>query len=245
MAPFALAGAGGGAVTPPTGPKVAVLGDSITSLSRQEIAHRLEGRGSLSIAAVPGRTIAQMSPAVGVITAAGPPFAWVINLGTNDALQRNINAPNDYRDLVAKVAGAPCVVLTTINDFGGFGGFGGFGDAYPIIARALNATIVELAARYPNARVLDWNAVARAHQSDGVLAADGLHPTRAGQNLYAAHLRRALDQCPAPGPVGPVGLVGPVRVRSVVRVQPVPDERCAGRLDRRSGVAGAASGSQV
>lgn len=170
---------------------MAVVGDSITELSREDIAGALASDYGYWIMAEDNRTIAEVQPALDTVLAdeSGPPDRVVVNLGTNDALQRNPDATAHYDAMLAKLGDADCVVLVTVNQAS---------DVFqerPGVAERLNGHIAELAADDPRVQVLDWERLARLEHPEWLSDRDGIHPNDEGQAALAFFTRLALDDC--------------------------------------------------
>src|SRR4051794_5044106 len=81
---LALVGAACGS---PSGPKVGIIGDSITDLSQSALHGALDPRYDVELVGKFGARADEVVPEAKVIAASHPREA-IINLGTNDALQR-------------------------------------------------------------------------------------------------------------------------------------------------------------
>jgi hypothetical protein len=169
---------------------VPVVGDSITVYSRNDISRGLKGAYHAEVTALIGQRIDQMLPALRNAVQKDP-FAVIENLGTNDALQgrKHPDWKSGFTRMVALLAPARCVVLTTINTLPN-----GSPSAVPSVASDINRAIAEAAASHPNFHVADWNAA--VHGADGarLLVDDQVHPSGPGQLVLAALYRSALDR---------------------------------------------------
>jgi len=177
------------------GPDVAIVGDSITFVSTDQIRHELGRDFDPDIAAVMGITAGQAIPAAQA-TAGGDPAQAVINLGSNDVLH-NVALTQTAKDLGTLVATFPrarCIHIVNINEAMTDSG-------RPVRARAalLNAAIAKLAASDPRISVIDWNRTVAvdiaAHPPAGTLVDDTVHPALAGRTVLARQIRAALDSC--------------------------------------------------
>lgn len=132
---------------------MAVVGDSITVLARDELRSRLAaGPWRAQIRAVNGATTLDMEPAVEALVAGGPPDQAVVNLGTNDVMQGRSGAATvgTVGHLVELLAGAACIHLVTLNE-----GMLSFADpGLGARVRAVNAGLVRLAGHRPGAGLL-------------------------------------------------------------------------------------------
>jgi lysophospholipase L1-like esterase len=148
-------------------PTVAVVGDSITALSRQWIAVSLFDAGHLStIDAAPGITMAQAEPAITQL-AHQHPSAWIIELGTNDALGKNPLWGEPILAEWQQVRSSQCVIYVSVSPRSG-----------PIAAQ-IDTALAGLAHEQANVHVLDWGNLEYANPA--WLEPDKIHPTPAGQ----------------------------------------------------------------
>jgi lysophospholipase L1-like esterase len=196
----------------PAGPKVALIGDSISSKdwSYRAIHDAFEPTYQLSVAATSGFTIAdQQALAPEYNTTA--PAAVVIELGTNDALQATgpPEAPNppaqarqrmdkaaaDLRVMLAALTAPRCIVVVNI-------GTGVLRPGYPEWARTWNTTVLgAVAAENPRMRIADWDRAVSdwfaTHDDAGdkLLLFDLVHPLPAGQQVLAEVMLHAVDAC--------------------------------------------------
>lgn len=167
--------------------RVPVVGDSITFVSAHEIATALEGRYQPDLHAAIGERIDQMLPALRTALRADP-FAVVVNLGTNDALQARTHPDwqRGFTSMVAALAPVRCVVLTTISSLVD-------GPSASAVASEINRAISEAVSAHPNFHVVDWNAAVHRPSGPSLLDAGRIHPSPAGQVVLAGLLRTALD----------------------------------------------------
>ncbi len=178
------------------GPHVTVTGDSITDLTAPALRNELASTYSSSILAVPGATMAMMTPMLRD-QLHDVPDAAVINLGTNDALSDNHHWARDLAEIRAAVAPLPCVEFVTLNDTAAdrFDSF--FVRRRSTIAARINVALRRLAATSANVHLVDWKAAVDADAApDGadVLTSDGIHPSPIGQAWLAAHIHAAIDR---------------------------------------------------
>jgi lysophospholipase L1-like esterase len=174
-------------------PKVVVVGDSITALSRPQIEHTLGASYDVDVQAIAGKRIVQMLPALRTALKSDP-FAVVENLGTNDAIQARAGYDwkKSWNELISTTRNVPCVVLTTI---------GAGADAYGAgtIGTVINTDIASLVARDPQKyKEVDWYGFLKSHASSDwrtYLAADLLHPLPPGRQVIASMDEAALAQC--------------------------------------------------
>ncbi len=155
-----------------SGPTVAVVGDSITALSRQSIASSLAQAGyHPTIDAVVGIEMAQAEPLVDQLAAHGP-SDWIIELGTNDAGLNNANWALPLLAEWHQVQSSRCVIYLTVSQHVG-----------PIAAQ-IDTSLDGLARSYANVHVLDWGFLEYANPA--WIEPDMIHPTPAGQTELAA-----------------------------------------------------------
>jgi lysophospholipase L1-like esterase len=175
-------------------PDVAVIGDSITFVSRSAISGELGDDWAVNIDGRPGYTVADQLPAARAL-AGNDPVQAIVNLGTNDvtadgALQPALDA---LAEMVAQFPDAECIHLVTVSELIGF-------DRPDTVerARAFNAGVRELAATDARIRVIDWTTALRDAQAADpgvVLTEDTVHPSPAGQRLLAERYDQALAGC--------------------------------------------------
>jgi len=174
---------------PEGAPRVLVVGDSITVLSTGAIRQTLGSKARLRIEAQFGKRTDEMVSRLksGIDDPAGKPAAIIINLGTNDALQKRPTAEADYLNLVHAAEKAPCIVLTTVNVQGDPAG----GE----VVRRLNAMTNSIAAGNPKVRVADWQQIITSNPQL-LLPNDQVHPGVEGSQALADLYARTLSGCP-------------------------------------------------
>jgi len=158
---------------PPAAPTtVAVVGDSITYLSRADIAARLDAAGyHPTVVSLPGTKLAQAEATVARLASTHPDI-WVMELGTNDAGSKNPDWATPFNTEWREMASAGCVIYVSVSP------------RVSPVGDQINAAIRSLAARHGNVHVLDWGALEYTHS--GWLRPDGIHPTPAGQEELQA-----------------------------------------------------------
>jgi hypothetical protein len=181
----------------PSGPKVGIVGDSITWYSATDLTNTLGPWYDVDISGEPGYTIGEQLPQIErmISSDSPPPQDWVINLGTNDAIQAGYGNfetgwQADFNQEIALTNYAACVVLFTIN-LNADHFEGGSGD----VAEELNTQIEALADLEPwHFRVIDWNDLVA---SDPFwMMPDGIHPNVIGQQDLSDWVALALQSCP-------------------------------------------------
>ncbi len=163
------------------GPAVYVVGDSITWLSQTAISDALSKAGyTPTISATPGVRIDQSQANVARL-AQTQPWAWIIELGTNDAGANNTMWMAPFEAVWNSVSPAGCVIYVTVSPRAG------------PIAIEINAAIENLARSHSNVHVLDWGRL--EYSTPGLVKPDTIHPTPRGQvalaNLEAQELKRS------------------------------------------------------
>ncbi|TML87963.1 MAG: hypothetical protein E6G06_17035 [Actinobacteria bacterium] len=172
-------------------PRVLVVGDSITALSKRKIIATWKGSGYDPSFLAIGE--------VGACANVQGPEPWieriqsklsrgeieevVVELGTNDVQTGQDDCINDYANkgmapIVDVLPNVPIFWLTVREDID------------PPRSATLNAKLREAAARWPNLGILDYDGHFRPHCSDWC---DGVHLNAAGQQEYATWLASALD----------------------------------------------------
>jgi hypothetical protein len=161
------------------GPTVYVVGDSITSLSGSAISGTLTDAGYRpTIRATPGVKIGQAQTAVTTL-AQQQPWAWIVELGTDDAGARDAVWPQPFLAEWAAISPATCVVYVTVSQRAG------------PVALQIDSSIDQLAASHPNVHVIDWGSI--EYKNPAWVAADGIHPTPEGQAVLAGLETQALQ----------------------------------------------------
>jgi hypothetical protein len=172
----------------PGGAKVAVVGDSITLFSQPDIQWALGASYSYQISGMPGFGVGQQLPAVqGMVdNPQGAPSDFVVELGTNDALNHWGGWRTSYRRLLDMV-GERCTVLVNVNVTPA-------DDAHHE-ALAINRWLAAQVAAHPNLHLLDWNrALNTGNHRAAWLDPTGIHPNAAGSAVLALLYRAALNR---------------------------------------------------
>ena len=167
---------------------VPVVGDSITFFAGTDISAALAGAYHAHTYGEIGARIDEVLPTLqGAIRSS--PFAVVVNLGTNDALQAQTHP--DWRSgfdrMIAVLGPKRCVLLTTISTL-----LPG-PSAVQEVASAINDGIATTVRAHANMHVVDWNAAVHGPAGAGLLVPDRIHPSAAGQLTLAGLVRRAVD----------------------------------------------------
>jgi lysophospholipase L1-like esterase len=171
--------------------RVSIVGDSITFFAGNDEITALGSGYDVDAQAGIGKRIDEMLPAVRR-AAGSDPFAVVVNLGTNDARQATSHPDWEpaFNEMITALSGQHCVLLTSINTL--MSGEPGVTS----VADDINAAQARAVAARPNFHLVDWNAALHAPNGSGLLQADGVHPSSAGQLALAALVRNAVhDQC--------------------------------------------------
>ena len=178
------------------GPHVTITGDSITELTEGALRNELAPSYSSSILAVPGATMAVMTPYLRDQLGSAPDAA-VVSLGTNDVLTANPDWARSLATIRAMVASQRCVVFVTVNDTVA-DRLGAFFVRHPVtIGAQINAVLRAAAATSPNVHLVDWKTAVDADAAPGGAATftvDGIHPSVIGQAWLAQHIHTALTR---------------------------------------------------
>lgn len=186
------------------GPRVAVLGDSITQHTTTKVHQVLDAEWSVSVRGFGGLRTDQLLPTAEKYALTDPDQV-VINLGSNDAGQSRSAAATitDLQSMIDLFPGADCVHLVTITTSSSI-------IDMTLGGHVLNAAIRAWPATDPRVRVIDWSDALATHLAAGQPGAswtlDRIHPTGAGKTALATMVRDSLESCtPADGAV--TGLV--------------------------------------
>lgn len=173
------------------GPTVAVLGDSITHLSRDHI-HRALGHDAVKLAGMRGITI-EAAQRIADGYASDAPDVVVIDLDTNDAWT-GVPLDTIYAGLDTmfnKFSGS-CIVAVTLTEYGTQTPTQA-GNVYSVpTAASVNAWLRQR----PDVHVVEWSNAAGSDVSR-YLDNDGIHPSEEGKRLLADLISEAVDSCPA------------------------------------------------
>jgi hypothetical protein len=153
-------------------PAVYVVGDSITALSSASISASLANAGyQATISATPGVKIGLALTDVTTL-AHNPPWAWVIELGTDDAGAGDATWPQPFLAEWAVISSATCVVYVTVSPRSG------------PVGTQIDSSIEKLAQAHRNVHVLDWGRI--EYTNPAWVSPDGIHPTPDGEATLAA-----------------------------------------------------------
>ena len=202
-----------------TGPKVAVLGDSISHVawSYDEIRAAFVPAHRVSVSGVGGAKFIDSRPVAAEYQAMAPD-AVVIELGSNDAFaavgpprdpangdlrptrspeaaeQHLIESEAALRDLLAVLGSPACVVIVNVSTFSLY-------PAYRDWAQRWNSEVLErVKAADHRVRIADWSGAvadwfARPEPKETLFVVDLLHPESPGQVLLADLMVREIDAC--------------------------------------------------
>jgi lysophospholipase L1-like esterase len=202
-----------GSVVPPLysgnqlGPKVGIVGDSITCLSARDIASDFSSAYAYQIGCKDGITISQGTTYAQAIdkSVQGAPAAFIVNLGTNDALQSSHDiGPSNNADIGAAwkaltnlssdLSNVPCVIWVTVSEIP---------DLYGShVAEGINDWIGAWTSSHPGNFELDWwSLLLQGNNATLWLSSrDGIHTTEAGQReLASLYLQAVQHDCPQGG----------------------------------------------
>ena len=177
-----------------SGPKVAILGDSLTALEWNDLYDSLDRDHAVEIGAWYGEGYnagkfseglgAALLPATAKGFATSHPAVVVLAIGTNDALYRRSTpqALAAMQTMVAEFRGA-CMVGVTLPEHSGVKGWSN-----------AEAHTLNVAMRKWADQVVDWASMSTGA---GILQADGIHTTAKGTKLRANAIVAAVERCPA------------------------------------------------
>lgn len=175
----------------PDGPRVALLGDSISYGAVDEIHAALDPTHQVRIHAVTGITFAG-SQERAVEFGATDPDVVVVELGTND-VWTNVPLATITMDLTTLLGEFPaaCVVMSTVNEHTQ-NAVSGDGIVYDnAAAHDLNEVI-----RAQATNLVEWDVAANADAAR-YLDAGTIHPTPDGEALLAALVQEQVEACAA------------------------------------------------
>lgn len=180
------------------GERVAVLGDSITSLDTEALEADLGDGYRFTISGNFGMTTEQVRPEVEAL--AERSFDQVIiNLGTNDVLQGRSaqHAVDVIAQYVAMFDSARCLHVVTVNEHMENQRDG---QATAEGARQFNEALRAFAESQDRVTVIDWNAVAAQNLTSSepptsTLTSDSVHPTPEGNQALNGLYADALGDC--------------------------------------------------
>lgn len=173
------------------GPTVLLFGDSLTVLVGDDVKRLAGDEFDVEVSGTWGVRIDEVLD-VAADLAADPPDQVVINLGTNNVLQRHdvTATAADLESLLQVFDGSDCVYVVNINER-----INRMGEDYATDAAAVNAELRRLAERRLDTHIIDWNAIVAEHADDGIISDDGVHPDPEGVELLADAYLDALRDC--------------------------------------------------
>lgn len=174
-----------------SGPRVVLLGDSLTVLTFDEMSRVADGDFTLELNATAGKRIDENLDAADLLAATNPPQV-VINLGSNDILQgRDVNlVMSDLETMVDQFANVGCLHIVTINEQLKPGP-----GAVATAAQQVNDQIRELAKRRLSTDIIDWNQIVVDNGFESVVGSDRIHPNDRGVELLADAYVAAMRAC--------------------------------------------------
>lgn len=173
--------------------KVGLIGDSITDMSRDPFTTALGSDHQVEIVGKFGARSDEVIPDVKVIAASDPAQA-VINIGTNDAIQRvpAEQTRDNIQQILDLLDGADCRFLVQINE--GITDQAN-GESRAAEATAINDQLAQLADRNERVEVIEWNATIADNGGNGAITYDTVHLSDKGVVLLAEAYQEALDSC--------------------------------------------------
>lgn len=186
------------------GPKVAVMGDSITQMSTTAIHTALDPIAEVGVVGINNQRFDQLQPVADRFAATSPDQV-ILALGTNDAGQGWPLADTEaaIASMIATFPAASCITVLTPTDTTGLAN-------YNVAVGPLIEHLRSLPATDPRIQVADWEYVLGEHmkagEPGGRWTLDTVHLTPLGQAQYAALMQAAVQSCGAP----PASLSGSV-----------------------------------
>lgn len=173
---------------------VTLLGDSITVLTGETVAQRLDGVTDTRVVADFGLRIDEQLKNADDIRKRRPDQV-IVNLGTNDILQgRPTNtAIEDYRQILDSLDDIACVSVITLNEH-----MDRMGENTSEPAVAFNAALRSLATGYPNVTVTEWSSIIPFDENANLMDDDTVHPNAAGIARLAGAYDLLVKACEIP-----------------------------------------------
>lgn len=170
------------------GPKVVVVGDSVTELAKAHIPDQVEGDEELELVAYAGYTTSELLPHAENRMSDPPAIALALT-GHNDLL-RGEDTSRAVEDLVELVDGADCGIIVLLPTKLVYG---------PEAAIAFNDRLEELASDTDVHIETAWRDVVDDTDDEGpdpvlIDEADALHPTEEGAQVLAGIMGDAFDR---------------------------------------------------
>ena len=175
----------------PSGEKVGVLGNSITSLSKEEIEAALRPTHQVSVSGNNGKKLIEMID-VGQEYADSDPDVMVIQFGTNDVGDPAWDPLWEFlavADMAARFTEQRCLYWVNVEEHVNDGWWNER-------ATAFNGYVEFWRSEYPNLQPINWNGVVEYFGRDVMLCPDQVHPSEFGQFVLAAMIQDAATHCP-------------------------------------------------
>lgn len=179
-------------------PRVLVIGDSITAQGKDVIVDRLGPRYDLSVDGKSGYRADQQVATAHQLATRGFDQV-VIELGTNDVFQ-GVDPEvtgESLHQIVEAFGSARCIHIVDVNE-----SMPSEDHDLPARAERLNAVIRRIADGDPRIGVVGWAGIVRGYDGSRhgePIAADGVHPGAAGQDLLVGAYLDALEACGSAG----------------------------------------------
>jgi lysophospholipase L1-like esterase len=178
-----------------TARSVVMIGDSITDQATADLHTRFDPTFTMTVSGIGGTRADQRVPDAPRLAAAAP-TQLVVDLGTNDVIQGTPLSTTiaSITTIVADFPTARCVHLVDISE-----NMVSPEDA-PLSSRAtaLNEALRTLAAAH-GWDVIDWAGIVHrydaAHDPDGEITLDTVHPTPVGRRLLLDAISDSLERC--------------------------------------------------
>jgi lysophospholipase L1-like esterase len=189
------------------GPKVAMVGDSLTCLSQKDLDADFGSKYAYQISCHNGISTAEGTPYAVKIdqSVEGAPQVMIVNLGTNDGLRAEHDiGPHNAADIAAALQAMnnlawdiqhiPCVIWVTVSNIPDIFHSG--------VTHAINNWMHSRSQTVPGNYVIDWwSMLQQGHNGSLYLSPlDGIHTTTAGQQMLASmYIQAVQNDCGAQG----------------------------------------------
>jgi hypothetical protein len=182
------------------GPKVGVIGDSITGVSQSSIESAIGGEYGYTVEDFGGVTFVSGASLERDVLSnpSGPPTDIIVNFGTNDVAQGDVWQPAFAVDMQI-LSSAQCIVLVNVSTYADELAAG------QPVAEAINQAIDQQVASSPSKfHLIDWNGFIHEGTNSATLLGPtsvyglNVHPNVTGQaDLAQMYLQALHDDCGA------------------------------------------------
>jgi hypothetical protein len=188
-----------GYVGNPNGPKVGILGDSLTTLSMDEDVAKMQDKYRLSILPIMGTRVDDMQGHADEFAASDIDI-MVVELGTNDVLRSDWNGQAEFFNIFnmcSKFTNRQRLIWMNVDE-GIPGCLLNPSRPYSVQnAQAFNSAVRYCQTQFPNMRIADWDSWVKFATGlwgrESQIHPDQIHPNQNGQNMIAYLIRQALD----------------------------------------------------